>query len=86
MNINDIWPGGPAALNQVRLGVEKLLKLLDPIASRINGAKKFMLTDYVALIDAAVWQQAVLNNAIAKKLGLDPDQIIKDAVDRDNGK
>lgn len=45
-----------------------------------------MLTDYVALIDAAVWQQAVLNNAIAKKLWLDPDQIIKDAVDRDNGK
>lgn len=86
MNINDIWPGGPAALNQVRLGVEKLLKLLDPIASRINGAKKFMLTDYMSLIDAAVWQQAVLNNAIAKKLGLDPDQIIKDAVDRDNGK
>lgn len=82
-----------AALNDAKLasqGAEQnsartLGILSERYASLINPKHKFTPDDYLVLIDAAVWEQRKLSEAIARKLGLDPDQIVEDAILEDRG-
>lgn len=56
----------------------------DPmIQSLINPAKKFAQSTLISIVDATCWQILVLAKAIAKKQGLDPDQILADAITAD---
>ncbi len=57
-----------------------------PITSLINPAVRFNPRDLQAVIDMTGWQNAVLLRAIAAKLGMNPDQIINDAVKADQEK
>lgn len=59
--------------------------LTDRYPSIINPAHEFTLEEYLRLVDAATWEQRKLSEAIARKLGLDPDQIVEDAVKADRG-
>lgn len=73
-----------AALNDTKLAAQEAR---DVIAGRykslVNPDKGFTLAQYVALIDRAVWEQRQLAYAIARKVGLDPERIIADAITRD---
>ncbi|CAB0624351.1 N-acetylmuramoyl-L-alanine amidase [Corynebacterium diphtheriae] len=56
----------------------------DPmIQSLINPAKFFAQSKLISIVDATCWQILVLAKAIAKKQGLDPDQILADAITAD---
>lgn len=56
----------------------------DPmIKSLINPAKSFAQSTLISIVDATCWQILVLAKAIAKKQGLDPDQILADAITAD---
>ncbi|UWE87260.1 hypothetical protein NY054_07205 [Corynebacterium diphtheriae bv. mitis] len=56
----------------------------DPmIQSLINPAKKFAQSTLISIVDATCWQILVLAKTIAKKQGLDPDQILADAITAD---
>lgn len=73
-----------AALNDTKLAAQEAR---DVIAGRykslVNPDKGFTLADYIILIDRAVWEQRQLAYAIARKVGLDPERIIADAITRD---
>lgn len=56
----------------------------DPmIKSLINPSKWFAQSTLISIVDATCWQILVLAKAIAKKQGLDPDQILADAITAD---
>lgn len=78
------WPDGPAALNDTKLAAQEVRDLLKATRpSAVNKAKGYTLADYIILIDRAVWEQRQLAYAIARKVGLDPERIIADAITRD---
>lgn len=52
-----------------------------PITSLIDKTKSFDPRTMLALIDAATWRQNVLMEAVARKVGLDPAQVIADAIE-----
>ena len=75
------WPDGPAALNDVKNAAQANQAVLtEPITSLIDDTKRFEPRTMIALIDAATWRQNVLMEAICRKVGLDPEQIIADAT------
>ena len=75
-----------AALNDAKLAAQSADEALTaPIPSAINKRKAFTVTEYLVLIDRAVWEQRALLKALAAKTGLDPDKIIAEAIARDNG-
>ena len=56
-----------------------------PIASAVNPAKAFTPRAYLKLIDAATWEMRVLLQAVAEKVGLDPERVVADAKAADRG-
>ena len=60
--------------------------LTERYKSLINPKHGFTPEEYLTLIDAATWEQRKLSEAIARKLGLDPDQIVEDAIAEDRGR
>lgn len=73
-----------AALNDTKLAAQEARDVLaGRYKSLVNPDKGFTLAQYVALIDRAVWEQRQLAYAIARKVGLDPERIIADAITRD---
>lgn len=53
------------------------------ITSLINPKKSFLQSTLISIVDATCWQVLVLVKEITKKHGLDPDQIIQDAIAAD---
>lgn len=79
--ITQSWPDGPAALNDAKNAAQANQAVLtEPITSLIDDTKRFEPRTMIALIDAATWRQNVLMEAICRKVGLDPEQIIADAT------
>lgn len=79
--ITQAWTDGPAALNDAKLAAQANQAVLtEPITSLIDDTQQFPPRTMIALIDAATWRQNVLMEAVARKLGLDPEQIIADAI------
>ena len=56
------------------------------IRSLVNSTKSFAQDTMLALIDRATWEVRVIVNELARKQGLDPDQIVADAIRKDNEK
>lgn len=63
----------------------KEMTALNRIVSLINPKKSFDLHTLVAIIDATCWETRVLVREIARKVGVDPDRVINDAITRDRG-
>lgn len=76
-----VWPDGPAALNDAKNAAQANQSVLtEPITSLIDDAQQFPPRTMIALIDTATWRQNVLMEAICRKVGLHPEQIIADAT------
>lgn len=79
-------PEQVGALHEAKVAAQEAREVLDgEYASLINPEHAFTLAEYATLIDAATWEQRKLSEAIAKKLGLDPDTIIEEAIKADRG-
>lgn len=75
-----------AALDEAKIAAKSANDILTaPIPSAVNKRKAFTVTEYLVLIDRAVWEQRELLKAIAAQAGLNPDKIIAEATARDNG-
>ena len=75
-----------AALNEAKVAALDALKALtDGVTSIINPAKRIPPRLMLALIDAATWEQRVLLNEVARKLDIDPDAVVSEAIARDRG-
>lgn len=79
-------PEQVGALHEAKVAAQEALGVLEArYESIINTEHSFTLAEYATLIDAATWEQRKLSEAIAKKLGLDPDTIIEEAIKADRG-
>lgn len=82
-------PEQVAALHEAKVAAlassSKLDELTGPRPSLINKTKAFTLNDYIRLLDAAVWESRQLMDAVARKVGLDPVEIVAEARKIDNG-
>lgn len=79
-------PEQVGALHEAKVAARDALGVLEArYESIINPEHSFTVAEYAMLIDAATWEQRKLSEAIAKKLGLDPDTIIEEAVKADRG-
>ena len=54
-----------------------------PRPSYINPAVSLSASDFIRAVDAATWQTRVLVAEIARKLDIDPDKIVADAIEAD---
>lgn len=87
-------PEQVAALHEAKVHArsadEKAGKTIDVLTAKqpslINNSKAFDLVTYVRLMDAAVWESRQLMDAVARKVGLDPDEVVAEARARDNKK
>lgn len=90
------WDPGGIDMNDFRRNVQRYIdnppfmgggmkkEEEDPmIKSLINPSKWFAQSTLISIVDATCWQILVLAKAIAKKQGLDPDQILADAITAD---
>lgn len=57
--------------------------VLNKIRSIINPSKTFTAEQTLAYIDGSIWKQERLLRALCEKQGLDPDKILKQAIDAD---
>lgn len=79
------WPDGPGALDEAKLAATEARDILTAKSpSLINKSKRYSMTDLLRLIDAQTWEQRKLLEALCRKQGLDPEQIVADAKARDN--
>lgn len=87
-------PEQVAALHEAKVHArsadEKAGKTIDALTTKqpslVNNSKAFDLVTYVRLVDAAVWESRQLMDAVARKVGLDPDEVVAEARARDNKK
>lgn len=95
-NMNTTILGGvsAAALNDAKRAAQgaetNTGAILEALKSRrpslINPDHSFNLLDYVRLVDAATWETRKLMEAIAQKIGLDPQAVVAEAIKADNEK
>ncbi|MDD7586910.1 MAG: N-acetylmuramoyl-L-alanine amidase [Corynebacterium glucuronolyticum] len=86
-------PEQVGALNEAKLSAASAdakldvvrAELTEPFPSLINSAKAFDAITYLRLIDAATWEARQLMDAVARKVGLDPTEVVAAARARDNG-
>lgn len=84
-------PDQVAALHEIKVDQKRVIELLENInatingliPSRINPDVKFHPRDMLAVVDATNWSQFRLVEAIAAKLGIDPNELLEEAVAQD---
>ncbi|WP_066527108.1 peptidoglycan DD-metalloendopeptidase family protein [Corynebacterium bouchesdurhonense] len=80
------WPDGPGALNEAKIAATEARDTLrTPVPSLINPKKLYEPLDLLRIVDAQVWEQRHLLEALCRKQGLDPARIVADAKALDRG-
>lgn len=83
---NMFGPDQVGALNEAKISSRRAQELLEtPISSLINPEHSFSPQDFLRLIDAATWESRKLMEAVARKVGLDPVEVVEQAILKDRG-
>lgn len=74
------------AAQEARDNTREILKILkEKRESLINPDHSFTSQDYDVLVDAATWEARVLAEETARKLGIDPEEVVEKAILEDRG-
>ena len=73
----------PAAKHAAPKEAKPVASIIQTIKSMVNPTKSFSQGQLIAFIDKATWEVRVIVKEIARKLDIDPEKLLQDAVDAD---
>lgn len=76
----------PAKTNQQTKEEIEMAEFNAPRPSYINPNVSMSASDFIRAVDAATWQTRVLVAEMAKRMGIDPDKVVADAIAADRAK